>query len=566
MTMLLNINSNLKRFYIVLFNVWYLLMANTTFAFTHSDTLRGSNGIGRNWWDVQYYDLHVTFDTATKSIHGSNLVFFTITSTPHDSLQLDLQDPMELDSVFITTSDKAIPVSFEKQKNVYWLKYPFRSFRTGLNVSFIAYYHGKPKQAKLPPWEGGFIWTKDSTGKPWIAVACQGLGASSWWPCKDYQGDEPDNGMNVNIIFPDSKENPQDLSIISNGKLIDSKFYAGENEWGKSCSWQVKNPINTYDVTFYIGDYIHWKDTVMGEKGVLSLDFYALKYNEERAHKQFEVVKPMIHCFEHWMGPYPFYEDGYKLVEAPYLGMEHQSAVAYGNKYKMGYQGKDRSNTGVGTLFDFIIIHESGHEWFGNNITAKDISDNWIHEGITTYSETLFAECQLGKEKAFEYCRGEWSNIRNDIPVIGQYGVNDAGSSDKYDKGAALMHMIRMIMHNDEKFRLMLRGMNETFYHSTVTTKEIELYINTFSGKDFTPLFDQYLRINNIPIMDYYIKNDVFNYHFSNVLAGFSLPMEVTDGVMTKRIEPSVEWKSIPWKGGGYNVTFSKDFLFTVKK
>jgi aminopeptidase N len=357
------------------------------------------------------------------------------------------------------------------------------------------------------------------------------LGASSWWPCKDYQGDEPE-GMSMEYGGKVSG------TIISNGHLYpfkDSIFQedpvTGETkviprDTGER--WIIPNPINTYNATFYIGDYAHWHDTLHGEKGVLDLDFYPLRYNETKARKQWRQAKEMLRCFEWWMGPYPFYEDGYKLVEAPFLGMEHQSAIAYGNQYKNGYNGRgihtDRSGTGVGFGFDFIIIHESGHEWFGNNITARDIADNWLHEGFTTYTEALYAEWTQGKEKAFAYTMGEWKNIRNDKPVIGDYGVNDDGSSDKYDKGSAVVHMVRMLIDDDKKFRELLRGLNKDYYHKIVTTQEVEDYISRFVGIDLKPFFDQYLRTNQKPELLWSVKNGVMHYEWKNSVPGFFAP------------------------------------------
>ena len=359
--------------------VWYLLSANTTLAYTHADSLRGGNGNGRAWNNVLHYDLNVTFDTATKSIRGYSIIDFAITQQPGDSFQVDLQEPLQIDSVFQRYGKDLLQrVSFKREGNVCWIyasDFPFHNWVITERRSLKIYYHGVPRKAVNPPWDGGFSWTHDANGRQWIAVSCQGLGASVWWPCKDAQWDEPEQGMNIQLQVEGNYQ------AISNGRLTGTTSENGKATW----KWEVKNPINNYDVTFYIGDYAHWHETLMGEKGKLDLDFYALKENEEKARKQFAVVKQMIHCFEYWLGPYPFYEDGYKLVEAPYLGMEHQGAVAYGNKYQMGYRGSDRSNTGVGLNFDYIIIHESAHEWFGNNITAKDIADNWIHEGITTY-------------------------------------------------------------------------------------------------------------------------------------------------------------------------------------
>jgi aminopeptidase N len=517
--------------------------------------LRGSNGSGRYWWDVKHYDLEVTFDTLAKSISGINTITFTVLDTARDTMQIDLQEPMTINSVSeLGNNFASITADHQQGTNVWWIIFPHDKtthWSIGQDVNISIEFKGAPRRAVNPPWDGGFVWTHDSIGHPWIAVACQGLGASVWWPCKDVQWDEPDSGMDIRYVVPGG------LTCVSNGRLIDKKEL---NQQTTQWHWKICNPINNYDATFYIGDYVHWQDTLAVENGVLDLDFYALSENEAKAKKQFEVVKPMLHCFEYWMGPYPFYKDGYKLIEAPYLGMEHQSAVAYGNKYEMGYLGYDRSGTGVGMNFDFIIVHESGHEWFGNSITAKDIADNWIHEGITTYSESLFAECQMGKEKGQAYCRGEWKNIRNDKPIIGYYGVNDEGSSDMYDKGAAVMYMIRQQMNDDEKFRQMLRGLSSTFYHQTVTTQDIEHYISTFSGIDLSAFFNQYLRTINIPQLQYYIKGDTLHYRFSNIVPNFTLPVKIDDQQI---IRPTDEWQQIDWKDGK-DVKLDKNYLLTI--
>ncbi len=547
-----------KIFHIALL-MWYLLPANTTFAYTRADSLRGGNGSGRNWWDVQHYQLAVKFDTAQKSIEGSNWIKFVVTDKANDSLQIDLQEPMVLDKVL--WQGKEIP--FVREGNVWWITNDFSKLKKGDSSDIHISYHGSPTQAKNPPWDGGFIWGKDSMGNAWYSVACQGLGASVWWPCKDIQSDEPDNGMDISLNIPTG------MSAISNGLLVGTPSL--EKAYRSTWKWQVKNPINTYDVGFYIGEYKHIIDTLKGEKGILKVDFYALKHNGDKAMQRFAEIKKMLHCFEHWMGPYPFYEDGYKLVEAPFLGMEHQSGIAYGNEYKMGYRGMDRSGTGVGLKFDFIIIHESGHEWYGNNITAADIADNWIHEGFTTYTETLFAEWISGKEKAFEYVRGQRKNILNNIPVIGPYGVQGHGSGDMYDKGATVVHMIRVAMNDDVAFRKLLREMNEKFYHSFATSAQIEDFIVQTDIKyhkkpslNYKPFFEQYLRTTRVPELEYYIKDNRLYYRFINVVEGFSLPVTVTDGSYSYPIQPAGTWQSIKWKWG-FNVSFSKDFYFTVK-
>lgn len=543
--------------------LWYLLLANTTFAYTSQDTLRGSNGDGRRWWDVKHYNLNVYLDAENKSISGFNIIKFDVIDKPIDVMQIDLQDTLVVDSVYVydfdtvknSTHKTELIVSSKKanivkDSKVWWVHYAFSEWSVGSTREVKIYYHGKPRVARTPPWDGGLIWGVDSMGSPWYSVACQGLGASSWWPCKDYQGDEPDEGMLLSVSPKAGK-----MTIISNGVPQLDVFKSRINVW------EVKNPINTYNATFYGGAYVGWIDTLIGEKGKLDLSFYVLRQNEAKAKKQFAVTKQMLHCFEYWMGPYPFYEDGYKLVEAPFLGMEHQSAVAYGNQYKMGYLGQDRSGTGVGSLFDFIIIHESGHEWFGNNITAADVADNWLHEGFTTYTEALFAECALGKEKAFAYTRGEWKNIRNDVPVIGAYGVQDDGSSDKYDKGSAVVHMIRVMMNDDEKFRQLLRGLNKDFHHKLVTSKQVEDYIIKFTGLDLKAFFDQYLRSTQIPKLEWYIKKKELFYRFTNAVPGFSLPLPVSTSKKSEILRATAEWQHIAWKKGGYNINVSPDFL-----
>ncbi len=535
--------------------LWYLCSANTTFAYDRQDTLRGGNGSARIWWDVKEYYLYVNFDTVNRSISGMNIISFSKTDMAIDSMQIDLQEPMILDRAVLEEKE----LEFTREGNVYWVKGDFKNLDVDKLHKITLYYHGKPVEATNPPWDGGFIWTRDSLGKPWISVACQGLGASSWWPCKDFQGDEPDNGMTISL------HTPFGLASISNGTI--KSWNVDKDSSSVLWVWQVKNPINTYNVTFYIGDYIGWTDTMNGENGTLDVTYFVLKHNEQKAREHFKVTKQMLHCFEHWMGPYPFYEDSYKLVEAPFLGMEHQSAIAYGNEYKMGYRGMDRSGTGVGNKFDFIIVHESGHEWYGNNITAEDISDNWIHEGFTTYTEALFAECAFGKEEAVAYTRGQWKNIMNNRPVIGDYGVNDAGPGDKYDKGSAVVHMIRTIMNDDEQFRMMLREMNKKYRHSIVSTQIIEHFISEYAEIDFTPLFDQYLRKSYIPELEYFIdkKKKQLSVRFTNTDKGFSLPITIKGKNIEQVVHITNEWKSIPWKKGGYNVQFSEDFLIKPK-
>ncbi|MEY4964341.1 MAG: hypothetical protein RLZZ323_1660, partial [Bacteroidota bacterium] len=372
-------------------------------------------------------------------------------------------------------------------------------------------------------------------GKSFIASSCQGLGASVWWPNKDHMYDEAESMLiSVNV--------PKGLMDISNGRLISTKQLKDNTT---SYTWQVTNPINNYGVNINIGDYVAFSEKYKGEKGDLDCQYYVLRNNLAKAKKQFQDVPKMLKAFEHWFGPYPFYEDSYKLVEVPYLGMEHQSSVTYGNGYKNGYRGRDLSVTGWGLKFDFIIIHESGHEWFANNITYKDIADMWIHESFTNYSESLFVEYYYGKEAGAAYVRGTRKNIRNDQPIIGQYDVNNEGSGDMYYKGGNMLHTIRQIINNDEKWRQILRGLNSTFYHQTVTTQQIENYISEQAGIDLTPVFNQYLRDTRVPTLEYYFTEKQLSYRWINCVDGFTMPVQVDLNGESLRIQPTKEWKVI---------------------
>jgi aminopeptidase N len=521
--------------------------------FTHQDTLRGSIGPGRVAWDVLKYDITVQPDYNAKTISGSNTI--TYMDNGVRLMQIDLQEPMIIDSII----QKQQPVNFTREGNVYWVQlrdtnamYKIKPGKAILSI----YFHGKPKEAVHPPWDGGWIWKKDKKGNPWMSAACQGLGASVWYPCKDTQSDEPDDGAILRIIVPDS------LVAIGNGRLTNTQ----QNKNGTTqFTWEVKNPINNYNIIPYIGKYAHFSEKFKGEKGRLNMDYWVLSYNLDSAKKHFTDAPRMMKAFEHWFGPYPFYEDGYKLVEAPHLGMEHQSAVAYGNNYKKGYLGKDMSGSGWGSKWDFIIIHESGHEWFANNITTKDIADMWVHEGFTNYSETLFTDYYYGKTAGNEYAIGTSKDIANDIPVIGQYGVNKEGSGDMYNKAGSMLHIIRQIT-GDNKFRDILRGLNKTFYHQTVTTQQIESYISEKSGKDFSKVFDQYLRTIQVPVLEYKLDGNKLDYRYTNCVKGFDLPLK-TNLSATDWLRPTESWQTVNLDpGGDHTFTVDPNFFIRVKK
>jgi aminopeptidase N len=530
--------------------------------FTHQDTLRGSLNPERTWWDVMRYDIKVKPDFGSKTIEGEVKIVFKTTEDLHDinvgskrfskdeyKMQIDLQEPMIIDKII--KIDSALKgehnsvriegttineLKFERDGNaVFVYIHPLPLYSKNTIDSITIYYHGKPREAIRPPWDGGWIWKKDANGNPWMSVACQGLGASVWYPCKDHQSDEPDNGATLSMVVPDT------LTAVGNGRLKEKK---NNNDGTATWVWEVKNPINNYNIIPYIGKYASFTETFNGEKGKLDCSYWVLDYNLDKAKEQFKQAALMLKCFEYWFGPYPFYEDGYKLVESPHLGMEHQSAVAYGNKFANGYLGRDLSGSGWGLKWDFIIVHESGHEWFANNITSKDLADMWIHEGITNYSETLFTECQFGKEAGSDYVIGTRKNIKNDIPVIGVYGVNMEGSGDMYYKGGNMMHTIRQVINNDSLFRQILRGLNKTFYHQTVTTAEIENYISKQSGIDFSKVFDQYLRTVQIPVLEYTLKDGKLSYRWTNCVSGFKLPLKIV--LKGERwIKPTEQWQSL---------------------
>jgi aminopeptidase N len=479
---------------------------------THADTLRGSITPERAWWDATFYDLHVRVSPGDSSIRGYNGITYRVLAPARD-MQIDLQQPLVVDSMV----QDGRSLSFRRDGNAFFATLVAPQ-TVGDRKTLTVYYHGKPRVALRPPWDGGFIWVRDSLGRSWVATANQGLGASVWWPNKDTQADEPDS-QRVAITVPDS------MIDVSNGRLRKTTHNAdGTTTW----EWFVTSPINNYDVAVNAGNYAHYSDTFEGEGGTLTLDFWPLAQHEGLARAQWAQVKPMLTCFEHWFGPYPWYADGYKLVEAPHLGMEHQTAVAYGNGFHNGYRGRDLSHTGLGLGWDFIIVHESAHEWFGNNITTKDLADMWVHEGFANYAESLYEECQQGKEAGARYVIGTRANIKNDHPITAQYGVNREGSGDMYYKGGNMLHTIRQIVGDDEKWRAILRGLNGTFWHQTVTAAQVEQYISRQAGIDLSKVFAQYLTTTKIPVLEYSISGSSLTYRWTDVIPGFDMPVRVT--------------------------------------
>ena len=517
--------------------------------FTRQDSLRGSITPERVWWDLNYYHLDISVHPETKSIEGKNTIQYTILE-PYQTLQIDLQPPMKLTKA-VQDGEELVVVT---EGNAHFISLKKPQTAIGSQEEIEVFYEGKPRVAVRAPWDGGISWKKDSNGNDFIASSCQGLGASVWWPNKDHMYDEVDSmKISVNV--------PKHLMDVSNGRLESIEEHDDNTT---TYNWVVTNPINNYGVNINIGDYVHFSEIYEGEKGPLDMDYYVLRDHLEKAKKQFKDAPKMMKAFEHWFGPYPFYEDSFKLVEVPYLGMEHQSSVTYGNEFKQGYLGRDLSGTGWGLKFDFIIIHESGHEWFANNITYKDAADMWVHEGFTAYSENLFLDYHYGTEASADYVIGTRANIRNDKPIIGTYDVNSEGSSDMYYKGSNLLHTLRQLVNDDEKWRQLLRGLNETFYHQTVTTQEIETYMSEFSGLNLTAFFNQYLRDVRVPTLEYSIKDNELSYRWINIVDGFQMPIEVEINEEKQWLYPTADWKKMEINSTEINI--DRDFYIDHKQ
>ncbi len=517
--------------------------------FTRQDTLRGTITPERAWWDVTYYHLNIKVDPDKKYISGKNTVQYKVLKN-NSIMQIDLQPPLKITKV-IQNGDS---LQVNHDGNAHFIKLKSKQ-DIGSIQSLDVYYEGHPKKAVNAPWDGGFSWKKDSNDKYFVATSCQGLGASVWWPNKDHMYDEVDSMLiSVNV--------PRGLMDVSNGRLRKIEEFTDTRTY----HWFVDNPINNYGVNVNIGDYAHFSEVFDGQGGNLDMDYYVLKDNLEKAKSHFKDAPKMMKAFEHWFGQYPFYKDGYKLIEVPYLGMEHQSSVTYGNKYMNGYLGRDLSATGWGLKFDFIIIHESGHEWFANNITYIDIADMWIHESFTNYSESLFVEYYYGKEAGAEYVIGTRKGIKNDRPIIGYYNVNKEGSGDMYSKGGNMLHTLRQLVKDDEKWRQILRGLNTTFYHQTVSTEQIENYLSKESGIDLTAFFNQYLRDIRIPTLEYSINKEELTYRWTNIVDGFKMPIQVIIDDKEQWLFPEADWKTASLDSKNASLKIDPDFYVEIKK
>ena len=502
--------------------------------FTYSDSLRGNLSEFRSCYDVFYYDLDVTVDDHQQKIINSYNNIHIKALSNFQTIQIDLFENLKIHSIKFEHKK----LEFQRIHNAVFINFP-RLINENEKISFKVLYSGKPRVAVNPPWDGGFSWEKDNNGNSWVGVSCQGLGASSWWPCKDHQSDEPDSmKITSTVRYP--------LQVISNGKKKSNKTFFSEELQSKAnkSSWYVSYPINNYNVTLCIGDYKYFNDIHINNFDTLELDYYVLKYNYNKARDHFQQVNPMLECFEKYFGPYPFYKDGYTLIETPYLGMEHQSAIAYGNNYLPGYNGNKQFIAGLD--FDYIIVHETGHEWWGNSITTNDIADMWIHEGFCTYSEVLYVECIYGYDIMLKYVNNQKLSVRNDKPIIGPYNVNKKGSNDMYQKGSLMLHTLRSLIDNDSLWFSIIKGISEEFKYKIVDGIEIINYINEKVDLDLYYFFKQYLNNADIPIFEYKIQKNgrgsTLLYRW-NAINDFNMNIKVNIGQKDLWLSPDSEWK-----------------------
>jgi len=493
--------------------VWLLFFSISTINaqnFSRKDSLQGSLRFERTCFDVLQYELNLTINPEIKQLSGSNKIKFKVVGKTQ-KIQLDLFENMSIDSIIHNHTK----LSYAREFDAVFINFPeFLNQNTIHTIQF--YYHGKPLEAKNAPWDGGFVWKKDTNNQHFVGVAVQGTGSSLWFPVKDHQSDEPDEGAKIKVAVPNG------LMNVSNGRFLGSeKLNNNYTRW----DWEVKMPINNYNITVNIADYVLIEDKI----GNLDIQYYVLKSNESKARTHFEEVKPMMACFEEKFGEYPFAKDGYKLVETPYLGMEHQSAVAYGNKFMKGYLGRDLSGTGVGLLFDYITIHETAHEWFGNSITSVDIADMWIHESFTTYAESVFVECNFGYEKAQTYINGQKLMVANRKPIVGQFGVNfKTGNSDMYYKGALMLNTFRHVLNDDQLWWELLKKYCQTFRLQIIEKEQVVMFFNQNTSLNFKPLFDQYLLYKKLPELEISIHKKGFSYHWNTQVSDFEMPFEIS--------------------------------------
>ena len=477
----------------------------------------------RTCYDVTFYELNIDIDLDDRMIAGY-VDFYAWAVNTFTELQFDLAKNMVLDEV----NYKGRSLTYTREEDAVFVTFP--AVQAGRQFQFRVTYHGEPAQAKKPPWDGGFVWEKDKAGRDFVGVACEGDGASLWWPCKDHPTEEPDS-MAINITVP------SDIMCVANGRLREKV----ETDVKTTYKWFVTKPINNYNVSVNIANYTVIADTIHSVTGIQPATYYVLDYNEAVAREHFKEARAMMRSLEKFFGPFPFWEDGYKLVETPYLGMEHQTAVAYGNDFKTYERG-------IRTIYgymDYIILHETAHEWWGNNITACDGADVWLHEGFAMYSEVLYVEDQLGYPMSIHYLLERRRGIQNRRAIVGPRGEYYWGFEDAYNKGAWILHTLRSVLDDDTMFFGILKGFQQEFASQIVCTEDLVEYINSVTGQDFKPFFDQYIFDRRPPTLEYSLTKDKLLYRYTGILPEFSMPVNVLVNKDEVRLQPSMATQTL---------------------
>jgi aminopeptidase N len=509
--------------------------------------LLGQDGPYRSNNDLLHYTLTLRVNPATKTIRGDNQVRFRMLQDG-TRIQLDLAEQFDIPKILF----RGKPLKFTREEESFFIDFP-QTLQRGQTYTVDVLYGGTPKTSGR---FGGMSFENDAGGKPWIFTACEGNGARVWWPNKDQWKDEPQEGIDLHISVPDG------LMDVSNGRLIGHRnLHDGFTEW----NWRVTYPINNYDVALNIADYVHFSDRPLGP---LTLDFYVKPEDLEKAKLQFAQARPMLAIYNKYLGEYAFVRDGYKLVQVPYAGMEHQSVVAYGNQFQNGYRNKDWTGVGISPKFDFIIIHESGHEWFGNAITAADPADMWIHEGFTTYTEGIYVEGRWGKAEAIRYLNGFKSKVKNEHPILGERGMDrEPRDEDQYFKGALFLNTLRSVVDDDDKWWATLHGYYEHFKYQTILTEDVVAYFNRALGRDETPIFYEYLQHADPPALDLKFDDAAgsVSYRWQADEPGFAMPVRAGDSQHWTLLHPTSEWQTMPGTRDAFHVATDLYYVQVVR-
>ena len=519
-----------------------LLVAVPAAAQSRAEVLRGEYGSYRANNDLLSYHLDIRVDPDQRSLSGRNTIRFRMLKDDR-RIQIDLYAYLKIDRILFGRTR----LKFTRELNAVFIDFPQR-LRAGREYAIDFYYSGVPEPiARF----GCVTFNKDAAGRDWITTACEDVGASYWWPNKDQWRDEPES-MQISVAVPNR------LMDVSNGAFVGkTDLHDGYTRW----DWAVHYPINNYDVALNIGAYEHFADRL----GELPLDYYVLPEDLDKARSQFEQVKPMLEAFGHYFGPYPFPRDGYKLVQVPYAGMEHQSAVAYGNHFVNSYYpSADWTGVQISPRFDFIIVHESAHEWFGNAVTAADVSDMWIHEGWATYMECLFVEYMYGHSDYLKYVNAEKYKVRNTEPIITMRGLHREPPQDQYFKGALLLHTLRSVIDDDRTWFEVIRGVYDRFKYKTIFTEDIVQFFNEQTGMNLTPIFNEYLRHADVPMLQLRFDEQTHTvaYRWKAGEEDFAMPVRVGNPAAWQLIRPTADWQTMAWAGNPTDFEVATDLYY----